>query len=285
MSAISSVNGLSNAWASTSTQRSQMQAKMFARVDTDDSGSVDQTELQTLLTDIRKKTGTTLDATVQFSTMDSNADGGLSGDELAQGMKSLMPPPPSTMEFAQTRGAGDQGDNLFAKVDSNSDGSVDQTEMSAFTDKMKAQTGRDSPSSFAKLDADSDGQLTQAEFDAGKPSGGPQAPSDGAQGTQGPGGPPPAGGPGGPRGAKGSTETSAAESTSYDPLDTNQDGTVSELERLAGALKEFVRASESTSGSGATASDAILKLAKLVYEQIASGGLSQSSSKTLDATA
>ncbi|MBK9441660.1 MAG: calcium-binding protein [Comamonadaceae bacterium] len=282
MSSISGVNGLSNAWANANTQRSQMQAKMFGRVDTDSSGGVDQTELQNLFTEISKKTGITLDAEKLFSAMDGNADGSLASDELASGLKDVMPPPPTTMEFAQGRSGMGGNNDLFAKVDANSDGSVDETEMTAFTDKIKTETGRDSPTTFTQLDTDSDGKLTQSEFDAGKPTGGPQGSANGPQGAQGPGGPPP---PGGPGGARGTSESSTADSTSYDPLDTNQDGTVSELERLAGALKEFVNASESSSGSESSASDAVLKLAKLVYEQIASGGLSLSSTSTLDATA
>jgi hypothetical protein len=100
MSAISSVGGLNHAWTNASTQRSQMQAKMLARVDTNSNGGVDQTELQALFSDISSKTGTTLDAASQFSTMDSNSDGSLTSDELAKGMQNLMPAPPSTMEFA-----------------------------------------------------------------------------------------------------------------------------------------------------------------------------------------
>ena len=100
MSSISGVSGLSNAWATANTQRNQMQAKMFAKVDADSSGSVDQTELSSMLSDISPKTGVTLDAKKLFSSMDSNSDGSLSSDELAQGMQSVMPPPPSTMDFA-----------------------------------------------------------------------------------------------------------------------------------------------------------------------------------------
>ena len=38
MSSISGVSGLSNAWANANTQRSQMQAKIFAKVDANGSG-------------------------------------------------------------------------------------------------------------------------------------------------------------------------------------------------------------------------------------------------------
>lgn len=277
MSAISGVSGASNAWANAATQRSQMQTKMFARVDADSSGGVDQTELQTLFTDISKKTGTSLDAAELFTNMDTDANGSLSSEELGSGMQSVMPPPPSTMEFAKGRHATAATDDLFSKVDANSDGSVDETEMTAFTDKMKTETGLDSPSSFTELDSDSDGLLSQTEFDTGKPSG----PPGGAGAMQGAGGPPAAGGPGGPGGPKGTQSTESASNTTYDPLDVNEDGTVSEMERLAGALKDFVSTSESSTATS-TVDENILKLAQMVYEQIATGS---TSSSTLDATA
>ncbi|MBB1076848.1 EF-hand domain-containing protein [Rhodoferax sp. 4810] len=272
MSSISGVSGLSSAWANANTQRSQMQAKMFAKVDSDSSGGVNQTELSTMLADISAKSGTTLDAEELFTSMDSNSDGSLSSDELASGLQSVMPPPPSTMEFAQNRSGQSAEDDLFAKVDANADGSVDEAEMTAFTEKMKADTGMDSAVSFATLDTDSDGKLTQTEFEAGEPGAteGTQTASA-ASGPRGAGGPPPAGGAG------------ASDSSSYDPLDTNQDGTVSELERLAGALKEFVSSADE-SGSSSSASDRILALAKQIYEQIASG-VTSSSGSTLSATA
>jgi Ca2+-binding EF-hand superfamily protein len=281
MSAISGVSGQSNAWTNAATQRSQMQAKMFSKVDADSSGGVDQTELQTLFTDISKKTGTSLDASKLFTSMDTDANGSLSSQELASGMQSVMPPP-STMDFAQSRNTTAATDDLFSKVDANSDGSVDETEMTAFTDKMKTETGRDSPTSFAQLDSNSDGKLTQTEFDAGKPG----ASTHGAaatSATQGAGSTPPAGGPGGPGGATGATSASSSDTT-YDPLDTNQDGTVSEMERLAGALKDLISTSESGSGS-ATVDDNILKLAQLVYEQVANNNSTTASTSTLDATA
>ncbi len=283
MSSISSTTGLSNAWANASTQRVRMQAKLFARVDADSSGGVDKTELQTLLTDISKKTGKTLDATQVFANMGKDSSGSLSSEELAKALKGVMPPPPSTVDFAQKRSGEPGSKDLFKKVDVDASGTIDEAEMTAFTDKMKADTGRDSPTTFAKLDANSDGQLTPTEFDAGKPAGSQQA-SDRV------GGPPPPGEPGGPGGAGGSgrakgTESSTATSTTYDPLDTNQDGTVSELERLAGALKDLVSTIESSnSNTGSQANDNILKLAKQVYAQIASFATSGASS-TLDAMA
>ena len=153
MSTISGVSNSSDAWASMKAQRSQMQAKMFSKVDTDSSGGVDKTELQSLIDDVAKKSGVTNSSTDEmFSKMDANSDGSLSTDELGKGMKEILPPP-STLDFAQSR-------------------------------------------------------------------------SESGNAPEGAGGPPPP--PGGAGGAD------SASSSTYEPLDTNQDGTVSAAERLAG---------------------------------------------------
>lgn len=215
MSTISGVSGSSDPWAAMKAQRSQMQARMFAKVDTDGSGGVDQAELKTMLSDISQKTGVTIagDAAETFSKMDSNADGSLSSEELDQGMQSLMPPPPSTMDFAQMRGA-DGGDN-------------------------------------------------------------------GTGGPDGPGGPPPTGGPGASGGA-GKSESASAKT--YDKLDTNQDGTVSELERLVGAMKDVATANKSDTKDSAANLVDVAKLAQQMYAQIAAS-LTGQSGNTLSVSA
>ncbi len=270
MSSISNVSGSSNAWAN---QRSAMQTRMFAKVDTDSSGGVNASELQTMLDDVSEHTGVSFQKTEQelLTAMDGNSDGSLSSDELAQGMQSIMPPPPSTMDFAQARNGAQKGsDDLFSKVDTDGDGSVSKTEMSDFVAKMGKNADSSSDDKFAKLDTDADGALSQAEFEAGRP----QAPSASQGGA--PMGPPP-----GVGGAEKSGSTSASSSTSYDPLDTNQDGTVSEMERLAGALKDLAQsASDKSSTSGDESQAIIAKLAQKLYDQISSNWLAQSNSST-----
>nr|WP_315494015.1 EF-hand domain-containing protein [uncultured Rhodoferax sp.] len=277
MSTISGVSGSSNAWAALNTQRSQHQAKMFAKVDTDGSGGVDQTELGSMLSKISEKTGASVgDAKELFTQMDSNSDGSLSSDELDAGMQALMPPPPSTMEFAQSRGMGGSGgsqDDLFAKVDTDGDGSVSQDELQVLTDKIKSDTGQDVSQDFAKLDTDGDGQLSQTEFEAGRPQ-----PPEGSQGAQGPGGPR---GPGGPGGAQGASSSD----TTYDALDTNQDGTVSEVERMVGELKEAIAGlSSSDEASNTATNQQIAELAQKIYAQVAQS-LTETNASNLSVTA
>ena len=239
---MTTISSVSSAWPSASVQRASRPGpspeRLLSKIDADGSGGVDSTELQGLLDKVAKKTGTTSDTSAAdlLTQYDANGDGNLNADELGKTMESIMPAR-STMDFAQSRNStertdstsaapGQAGDDLFGKVDSDGDGAVSQTELQALLEAMSggtaSQTGVSSDDAFAALDTDGDGSLTQAEFDAGRPSG------DGAQA----GGMPP-GGAGGPRGAGGAGGTS--ETTTYDPLDTNEDGVVSLTERLAGA--------------------------------------------------
>jgi Ca2+-binding EF-hand superfamily protein len=282
MSAISGVSGSSNAWAAASSQRSQHQAKMFAKADSDNSGGVNTSELSSMLSDISSKTGASLgDSSELFAKMDSDGDGSLTSTELDEGMKANVPrhPPPSTMDFAQSRGMSsssassgtdEKADALFASVDANSDGSLDTDEMEALMARVQSDTGEDVSDKIAALDEDGDGSLSKSEFDAGKPSG--------PQGMP-PGGPPPGGGPGGPGGPGGAGGASEASdtTTTYDALDTNEDGTVSTLERLAGDLEKLAsssdeegtsQAKDSSSGGGLNAE--IAKFAQALYQQISS---------------
>ena len=275
MSSISNVSGSSNAWA---TQRSAMQTRMFAKVDTDSNGSVNATELQTMLDDVSQHTGTSFQKTAQelLTAMDGNSDGTLSSDELAQGMQSTMRPPSSTMDFAQVRNSSKENNNdLFSKVDTDGDGSVSKSEMSEFTSKVgRSAHASASDNKFAKLDTDGDGSLSKTEFEAGRPQAtGQSRRSGGPQGAA----------PMGLQPSVGSTEKT--DSTSYDSLDTNRDGTVSEMERLAGALKDLAQtASDKSKESGDETQAIIAKLAQKLYDQINSNWLSQSSS-SLSATA
>ena len=246
---MTTISSVSSAWSSATVQRASRPGpspeRLLSKIDTDGSGGVSDTELQGLLDDVAKKTGVSSQTSAAdlVKQYDANGDGSLNADELGKTLQSVLPPPPSTMAFAQSRGGegsssatsatGQAADDLFGKVDSDGDGAVSKTERQALLEAMSggtaSQTGVSSDDVFSQLDTDGDGSLTQAEFDAGRPSG----PGAGADGMQAMGGMPPP--PGGPRGAGGAGAASASSSaTSYDPLDTNEDGKVSAAERLAG---------------------------------------------------
>ncbi|MBB3181712.1 XopAW family type III secretion system calcium-binding effector [Variovorax sp. Sphag1AA] len=307
MSSISGISSASSAWSNMSAMRSQMQAKMFAKADADGSGGVDQTELQGVLDAVAGKTGVASSTSTAelFTKMDSDGDGSLSSDELAQGMQGMMPPPPPS-------GDGSGGsDDLFSKVDSDGDGLVSKVEMQLFMSKMMSGDEADGASAstdtsksdelFAKLDSDGDGSLSQSEFDAGRP-------EAGAQTAQAPSGAPPAGGGGGGGGAVSGV-------TTYDPLDTNEDGVVSLAERMAGNVSTdavqalfnaidtdgdskissaessaFVKAlsaqvdSTDVSQTGTLASSKLVELVQRAYAQVASASAAPTQGGTIDVT-
>jgi Ca2+-binding EF-hand superfamily protein len=200
MSTLSAVSRSSSAWAQMNGNRSQIQAKMLAKVDAESSGGVHQTELQGLLDDVASKTSVSSSTKTSelFSKMDGNNDGSLTSDELAKGIASILPPP-STMSFAQSRssqGSDSSGAEKFAKLDADGSGTLSKDEMLNLLTQKASQgpgpgwtTSASTDEMFAHFDSDGDGSLTQAEFDAGAPPTQAQAVS----GTQGADGPPGAG--------------------------------------------------------------------------------------------
>lgn len=102
MTSISSVGGANSAWPDPGAARAAMKERLFAKVDADGSGSVDRTEMQSLVDRISEKTGQSVGNADELLTgMDSDGDGSLNSDELDAGMKSLLPPPSSTVDFAE----------------------------------------------------------------------------------------------------------------------------------------------------------------------------------------
>lgn len=144
--------------------------------------------------------------------------------------KVAMPPPP-------------RPEDAFKKIDSSNKGFITESELASAIVQFspegvslsQAEAQAVAKHAFSKMDANADGKVTSSEFTAAAPK---DSPNDGAPGGRPSGpppGPPPGGGHGGQGGAKGVSGSSANQS--YDPADTNKDGTVSELERLAYASK------------------------------------------------
>lgn len=126
-------------------------------------------------------------------------------------------------------------DKMFARIDSDGSGAVDKTELSRMLDDMATRTGKTGKLSadelLAKADANGDGNLDKTELEQGMKSLMP-APASTlafAQARGGPGGPPPP------------TDGESDDDSTLDPLDANQDGTVSEQERAAGEIKDALK--------------------------------------------
>lgn len=296
MSSIGSISSSnwSNTQALQGNRQARMQERMFQKADVDGSGGVDSTELQALLDKAAKKTGTSVDsssATDLLSKSDSDKDGSLSSDELDSVMKSIFPPPTSTQDFLQSRGtgstsSGDSTDDLFGKIDTDGSGGISKTELQSFTDQVKQDQGSSStngPSAddmMSKLDSDSSGELSQSELQAGRSSGKAHG-HDGGM---------PAPPPGGMGGAGGTSQTS--DSSSYDPLDTNKDGVVSEAERAASnsqatTLQDLFKSADSDSNdslNGTELNKLVQQLTKQ-YSQIASVDFGNSSGSIINIAA
>jgi hypothetical protein len=103
MSSITSVGGGFAAYGPPDPGR--MRQRMFDKADADGSGGIDASELKGALAKLAEDTGQDVgDADELLTKWDANGDGILDIDEMDTGMKSLMPPPSSTMEFAQRQG-------------------------------------------------------------------------------------------------------------------------------------------------------------------------------------
>ena len=158
-----------------------------------------------------------------------------------------MPPPPPQLK----------PEDAFKKIDSTNKGYITESELASVIVELSPEGMRLSQADaqavakdvFSKMDANADGKVTQSEFKDAAPKNSPNGGPPGGPRSGPPSGPPPAGGPGGSGGAKGSAASSADKS--YDPADTNKDGMVSELERLAYA-SQLLASTASNSNSTAT---------------------------------
>jgi len=118
---------------------------------------------------------------------------------------------------------------MFKKLDSNSDGGIDKNEFLANAKQKDGVQDLNAEKMFAKIDSNSDGKIDNAENTSAMQ----QIAAKGTRPSK-PQGPPPCGG------SKSSTSSSSktsGSSKSYDEKDLNQDGSVSASEKMQYALK------------------------------------------------
>ncbi|MBK7702463.1 MAG: EF-hand domain-containing protein [bacterium] len=91
----------------------------------------------------------------------------------------------TTAAVAMTPPKRPSPEEMFAELDTDASGTLDETELQAMIDRMSGKMDADAPSAsemMSRLDTDGDGAVNAAELEAGRP----QGPPPGA------GGPPPA---------------------------------------------------------------------------------------------
>jgi Ca2+-binding EF-hand superfamily protein len=224
---------------SSAAQMLQMRDKMFDALDTNEDGVVDANELAAASKKGSESKGTGKSDDL-FSKIDSDGDGKISraeSDAFKQKMSDQMK---GTMLQIQENGVsasdGTQSgeDDMFTKLDTNGDGSLDKAEFEA---GRKAHGHGKPPSPeemLSKLDTDGDGAISKAEFEAA-----PKPPGHG--------GPP-----------------DLAEMLTK--LDTDGDGKITKAEFEAGAPASASSTTSSTSSSSSTdkTSDATSTLLNLL---------------------
>lgn len=170
----------------------------------------------------------------------------------------------SAMMFSRTGGARQRPDasqmaeNLFSKLDTQSKGYLEASDLaSALGSNSSSTSSASAEEVFKSLDSDSDGKLTKTELSDGLKKVQDQLESSfQAMRTKGKGDMPP---PPPPQGGNGDADsdtdsTSSSQSASYDPADTNKDGTVSATEALAYALSNSSSTSSSSDASTSSSS-------------------------------
>lgn len=167
------INTISNYGSYMSYQQSQgMQeprgpAEMFSRIDSDGSGGISQTELETLVEKISGKTGETIDTEDAVSTYDTDGDGELSNEELRAFLDAsgLQPPPRQGMGMMGMQ-QGPQPDGMFKDADSDESGGISQTELETLTEQISLRTGKtmDTEDAVSIYDTDGDGELSNEEL-------------------------------------------------------------------------------------------------------------------------
>lgn len=205
-------------------------ANMFSKIDANSNGAVSKEEFIAA----RPKNVSETKASELFAKIDTKNAGSITEDQFNAGMAQNRPQKNSSssanmiasaalnaiMQLVQQSSANDgnssKQDDLFAKIDANSDGKVSKDEF--VNARPENVTQEKAESLWAKLDTQKTNDLGKDEFETAMKANAPKA-RNGHHG-----GPPPA-----------ENDDQASNSNKqYNPLDTNKGGKVSAEELLAG---------------------------------------------------
>jgi len=144
--------------SSTSTQNArsqQLQKELFAKLDSNSDGAVDQDELKSALSQ-KSDDGLLVNLSKQFGDLDSDDSGSLSAEE----MTAMAPPPQPGDQAPDT----DLADALISALDTDGDGAISSDELSSGL--TSAGNTADSNELFSALDKNKDGTVSQDELTA-----------------------------------------------------------------------------------------------------------------------
>ncbi|MBN2753079.1 MAG: EF-hand domain-containing protein [Rhodospirillaceae bacterium] len=208
--------------------------ELFSSLDSDGDGKLSATEFTNFTKPFATDASSTLleaqaeatNASEKFVSLDTNGDGSLDQAEFAAGKPSSPPPP-----LPEGGGMEAMASDLFSVLDTDGNGTINTSELATALSGLSSDDadGTDAASLLAGLDVDSDGSISESELTSAivamtpPPAEGGKTTATAASGSTSASG-----------GAGGSDASGEEEETSYDALDTNEDGYVSYSERLAG---------------------------------------------------
>jgi Ca2+-binding EF-hand superfamily protein len=135
-----------------------LQEKLFSKLDVNGDGGIDQSELGDFLDYVSSATGSTTqtDTSQLFKTLDADGDGAISKQDLTDGAQKLFEELRTQLASTQTEKADKShkpdSKELFANIDANGDGSIDQSELSTFL-SQKPGHGHGGGGLLGRLDA------------------------------------------------------------------------------------------------------------------------------------
>ena len=165
---IGSVSNYTSYTSTSSTQNArsqQLQKQLFARLDSNSDGAVDQDELKSALSQ-KSDDGLLVNLSKQFGDLDSDTSGSLSAEE----MTAMAPPPPPNDQAPNT----DLADALISALDTDGDGAISSDELS--NGLTSAGSSADSSQVFSALDKNQDGTVSKDELAASLTTQPPQPP-------------------------------------------------------------------------------------------------------------
>ncbi|QAY87550.1 XopAW family type III secretion system calcium-binding effector [Pseudomonas arsenicoxydans] len=139
-----------------SARSQQFQKELFAKLDSNSDGSVDQGELKSALSQ-KADDGLLVSLSKNFANLDSDSSGNLSSEEMA----AMAPPPPSQHDQPPST---ELADALISALDANGDGAISSDELS--NGLSSADSSADNKEIFSALDKNEDGTVSKDELTA-----------------------------------------------------------------------------------------------------------------------